>query len=615
MENVITKVFSEMHVGDRLHDFYYYALVKSRFDYIIIIPRKCLTEYKCLCTQYSDMDLRDDKCYMTSKSYIRYKEQMLSEIREGKDISVLIIDDIMMYGRGIKALLKEILEDLDKPLRDAFISKIHVSVFIENASEYEDKNSDWVKAALEEILEDRYNRYFSYKNPRDINRASDLFLESFYASATSNTSFVNTWYCRDNDFIDFSAEKEEIKINDLKIRPKGLQHVIIKSNEDQRRNAFFSCVYYEKQDKQCEPWAEFKCVRVYYNQKLNRAFLVPYVFLKPMSGEQIDNILYILKELLISVNLWSELGNTDQAYILKFEYLTNLLSDCYGAFFYNHYLNSEHSSWNELFEEEMISADFSFGQNNVLHMNELCQKQTDHLWEEITRRCNEIFKQEYAFFEQEEGTADLFMQVIMQIIKQGIKQDEQCEKIMRTILDKANIKDTSLAKDGQGKFFGITTLSMRKVLEQTGNLSPDKPVMLYRELIRHMDQGSASLKIEKLKKNTGRYYGAIMNSGEQAYRIFQEPAALALHYFAEIEENCINLFIKSETEKKIKEFIEAYENTRLPDMISSEELELIRQGIRERKAKYSDYDVVRKNNDSDQRLREKFEQAYKWITY
>jgi len=553
------------------------------------------------------MELSDDKYYMTSKSVIRYKEQMLAEIRDGKDISILIIDDIMMYGRGIRSLLKEILEDLEETLRAAFISKIYVSVFIENANEYENKNNDWVTAALEEILENRYNRYFSYENPRDINRASDLFLESFYASATSNTSFVNTWYCRDDDFIDYIAEKEEIKIKNLKVESNGLHCAMINSNEDQKRNAFFSCVYYEKQDNQDDRWAEFKCVRVYHNRNLKRSFLVPYVFLKPMSGKQIDDILNALKEQLYFVDLWKELGDSDQAYILKYEYLTNLLSDCYGAYFYNQYLNSENKLWQDLFEEEMISADFSFGRNIVLNMGQISQIQTDNLWNDITSRCNGIVNQDYAFFEQEKNAIDLFEQVI--------GEGDQCDKIMRTILDNANRIDTSLAKEGREKFFGIATLSMRKILEQKGNLSLKEPEELYNELIRHMDQGSASLKIEKLSINSDSYYGAVINSGEQAYRIFQEPAALALHYFAEIEGNCINLFMQSETEQKIKEFISIYENLRLPDMASSKELELIRQGIRERRAKYSDYDVVRTNYNEDQRLRERFEQAYEKITY
>lgn len=608
----IGEIFAELGFGETLYEFYREAICTRKYKYIIIVPRKCMTEYKCLCEERKELMFLDHEVYyMTSKSFVQYKDRMIRDY-SGNDAeypSILIIDDIMMHGRGINQILRNLTKDVPTEARQQMINHIYINVFIESNKKFLIDEEFWP------IIEENSDCYFSYNEFRNVLKASDLFLESFYAKLVPNTSFVNAWNCKDASkghrmkrALDAKAKADADKVDGgdffcvYKIREKA----------EQIRHDFHSLIYCAKQEPWIERVAEFSCIRAYYNEKEENIFFVPYVFLKPMTGEQIDHLLAELKKKLALPQIWDEQKADDDMYIFKYEYLTKLLSDCYGVLFMSKYLCDEWDQmehWDDIYQEDEIVTEFTFGKDNVLSMESLCNIIKNSFPDMIQNICKDNPADDIAAFDEEEDSAQLFIEAVDQ-------EWTLYEQILNAFLKYSNLKDEELAEAGKERYFGLSTLRIKNILEERIGLEANKRCELYGEMIRCMDTGTAAVSIKKMQHNKKVYYGAVLNSGEQAYRELQEKNSVAIHYMALIEQDCTNLCIRNQTESIIDAFWKCveynYNYDDLPERLDG--VSEVRRAVKNRGGRYTEMDVERSTSLEEQFCRT-CQEAYKRITY
>lgn len=625
MATSIAEIFADFGFEETLYEFYKRAICTTKYKYVIIVPRKCMTEYKCLCKEYEDLAFQKEEVYyMTSKSFVQYKEQMIEDFTavDNGETFILIIDDIMMHGRGINQVLKNLTKDVPNDVVQRMIEHIYIDIFIESNKKF------LIAEEFLPIMEENSNCYYSYNEFKNVLKASDLFLESFYAQLVPNTSFVNAWYYKDGAkghrmkmVLDEKAKADAYRSDENNF----LRAYSIKTKKEQMKYDFHSLIYFEKQEPWMESVAEFCCIRVYYNEKEDNILLVPYVFLKPMTGEQIDNLLKNFQKVLSLPQIWEERTTNDDMYILKYEYLTKLISDCYGAIFMSRYLHDEWNAmnhWDDIFQEDEIVTEFTFGKKNVLSMEDLCNKMKKGSVDMIKEICRNNPADDINVFDEEEDSGLLFKDAVDQE-NSGKSHEQQeaqvnlsCAQILNTFLKYSNLKDEELASVGEERYFGLSTLRIKNILEERNGLKSEEKSTLYGEMIRCMDIGAASLLIKKLQYKGMLYYGAVLNSGEQAYRELQEKNSVAIHYMALIEQDCHNLCIGNQTEGQIDKFWENVKNDYDIDILSEkfEGISEVRRAIRRRHGSYLEMDIERPA-ERDEQFDKICRETYKKIKY
>lgn len=606
----IADIFTELGVGKELEDFYYNSICTNNYQYVIIVPRKCMTEYKCLCKEHSDWEFHRDVYYMTPKSYIQYKAQIIDEIKRGEDFSILIIDDIMMHGRGIDQVLQNMVTGMSEDIERKMIDRINISVFIES-------NKDFIiDEKFRPILEERSSCYFSYHEFKNVLRASDLFLESFYAKLVPNTSFVNAWYYK--DWQKGHDVREKLGTGNESSKKAVPFCYTIQNKAEQDKYGFRSVVYSEKQENWMENLAEFCCVRYYCNEEGYNPFLIPYAFLRPMTGVQIDSLLERFEKALGIPHVWE--GKSDDFYVLKYEYLTKLVSDCYGIIFMKRYLESCNEnvfSWDSEYIEDDIVSEFTFGRGNILPMEELCKKLGNDPAGKMESICKDFSTDSIEEFKEESNSGRLFEKAVDEADADVSSGPEHLfyQLILDNFLKRSNLQDEKLAEERKERYYGLSTIRIRNILEIRKKLSERGRAELYGEMVRCMDTGTAAISIKRITNKGKVYYGAIVNSGEQAYRELQEKNAVEIHYMALIEQDCRNLCMSRETENKIDDFWKDVEKIRKDTKISFHGIEEVRNAVRERNGKYSEIDIKR-FADTEAESRDKICcEAYRKIEY
>lgn len=608
----IGEIFAELGFGEKLYDFYRKAICTRQYRYVIIVPRKCMTEYKCLCEERKDLAFQAQEVYyMTSKSFVQYKGQMIMDFSANCDEypSVLIVDDIMMHGRGINQILRNLTKDVPSEARRRMINHIYINVFIESNKKF------LIDEEFLPIIEDNSDCYYFYNEFKNVLKASDLFLESFYAKLVPNTSFVNAWYCKDgSEGHRMKAELDAKADNGVK-KSDGEDSIFvykIGEKEDQRKHDFHSLIYCEKQVPWIENVAEFCCIRAYYSEKENKIFFVPYVFLKPMTGKQIDHLLAEFQETLSLPRIWNEQQADDDMYIFKYEYLTKLFSDCYGLLFMSGNLSDEWhrmEHWDDIYREDDIVTEFTFGKDNVLPMEKLYHIIKNGTSDMIHQICWENPADEIAAFDEETDSVRLFIDAVE-------RTNAVYEQTLNIFLKYSSLKDEELAEAGKERYFGLSTMSIKNILEERNRLKEVEKLVLYGEMIRCMDTGTAAVSIKKMQYHNKIYYGAVLNSGEQAYRELQEKNSVAIHFMALIEQDCTNLCIRKQTESIIDAFWKDVECNYKYDDLSErmEGVSEVRRTVRNRCGRYSEMDVER-SVKSDEQFIGICQEAYKKIAY
>lgn len=597
-------VFEEQNLFPSIVEFYK-GVMCNRYKYVIIVPRKCLTEYKCLTLLEEDNFYDDGTVYMTTKGFVRYTEQIRKELEACTDDYIenyiAIVDDIMIYGRGISDFITHFLSHFDQEsgIREKLRRSLYLEVLIESSNKYV------FKRRYEDILDERFGSFHLYYQMPAIKRASDLFIESFYAACVPNTSFVRTWIYKEmNGHYTFNVSECRLDFSEELRNNVALDFISMPSNKAQKQRKFASAVFYEKNKTIFDDISEFSCMRVYHNDGLKKTVLVPYVFLKPLSTGEIDKVLSGLQDKVDSTTIeenniltLTDLhdGSVTDAYVLKYEYLTCLLSDLYGIYMWKNYLGGQQKKWSDVFEDDSNILSFSYGLENVLSMEMMCKVFDSMENIALSEMQNTSFNDRIynLLFKKEQESIELIKEMIS--FGDEIGDSEKELKFVRNYFAKCGEYDEmKAAKEvDEERIWGITTQSLR--CEATNRLGSVQDGEFYTALLNCMDTGVSALTVKPLLGDDDKLQcvAAVLNEGEQAYRIKVDEYMQLLGWLKRIEVDYKNLYMKSRATERIDAFLELAESEFNDPFCMRNDIRKIQRIMQQQNRTYSDIYVYR----------------------
>lgn len=507
----LERSFSEVGLYSDV-DFFYKDLLEQNYRYIILVPRKCLTEFKCI--QLANKKLNTNKSIIVTPSgMVRYVNDIKNDIRRLKDGESLpenylaVVDDILIYGRGIA----RVLDRLFKMFSPEEVAKLREKTYLETL--IESNSCSYIKDRYAEIYNTRCNTVrMGYDRPA-YRRASDLFIQSFYSVPMPNTSFVRSWR--------ISGQNLEDVIR-LFLR-RGVRRKEINQNAVDYRFVFL----FEEDGIFVEQLSCFNCIRVFYNSKTQICNVTPYVFLKTMSESEIDVIFDYFKDVVRCDFLESEKGDdkrSDDIYTLKYQYITMLLSDIYGIYLCSKF--NENGIPDFEMEEDIDILEFTYGKGNVPKLTEIYSIYKDDL---LLSGLNANVQDLENIFNDEEDNLHLAENV----------QKDKVEEFVKEYFAQNGDLDDQKAEEDEERSFGISLDSIKRVALKKCNENFDNSEFFFR-ILECMDSGESSLTIRKVAVNNEKRFTSVLNAGEQAYRIHIDSLMPCFKYLKKIEEDCNN---------------------------------------------------------------------------
>lgn len=532
--------------------FFYRDLLKQEYKYIVIVPRKCLTEFKCI--RLVDQDLSKTKSIITTPSgMVRYIEDIKRDIRNLRDGETLqdnylaVVDDIMIYGRGITRVLNRLYGMFSESEAEKLRQKTYLETLIESNC------ASYIKEHYKDIYEKRFNTVRMGYDRAAYRHVSDLFIKSFYSVPMPNTSFVRSWRfnCKDIDDVialfSQTEKKYDAGISDL---------------ADYR----FTLLY-DKDKQLFEDISEFNCIRVFYNSKTRICSVTPYVFLKAMSDTEIDKAFDLLKDYIPDDLYAHDIGHAkcrSGMYSLKYEYLTMLFSDIYGLLSYRPY--NEVGVEDVEHEDDTDILEFTYGSGNVLSLEQL-----KSLRKILDKPRFSINKETIDRIAKKIGVERESISLIESIQKENVKD------VINEYFARNGEVDDRKAKERKERIWGITLDSIKDVVsKKCGENYKDSEFFFY--ILQCMDSGRAALTIKAIDERDRKLFTSVLNAGEQAYRIHMDPLMECFKYLKKIEEDCNNNLESNKINLMVQKFLNGIQNANL---MSQEDIDMVRTIINE----------------------------------
>lgn len=527
--------------------FFYDDLLKQKYKYVVIVPRKCLTEFKCIRLIEQDL-LETDSIITTPAGMVRYIDDMKQDIRNLKDGETLpdnylaIVDDIMIYGRGITRVLDRLYRMFSESEAQLLRKQTYLETLIESNC------ASYIRKYYHDIYEARFNTVRMGYDRAAYRQVSDLFIKSFYSVPMPNTSYVRSWNFYDKDIEDVLAlfsqtgRKNSAGISDI----EEYKFILL---YDENKHFF-------------ENVSEFNCIRVFYNSQTRICSVTPYVFLKAMSEDEIDTAFDLLKDY-IPNNLYAYKIDDDkyrsEIYSLKYEYLTMLFSDIYGLLSYRPY--NESGVKDVAYEDDADILEFTYGKGNVLGLKEIKSvlKVMDHIQSSLSKW---NIDNSYDEFKVERDAIRLTESI----------QKEDAKDVINEYFAQNGETDDQKAKEGKERIWGITLDSIKKVVSKKCAQNYNDIEFFY-YILQCMDSGKAALTIKVVDEKNRKLYTSVLNAGEQAYRIHMDPLMVCFKYLKKIEEDCNNNLESKKTDLMVQKFLNGVKKENL---MNQEAIDMVR---------------------------------------
>ncbi len=249
METVVMDILDRNY--DLLYDYFCNALDRGE-EYKILRARRCQVLFQLFLPIIlkNEPDIRIHGIFISDHAIAKYKEEILKT-------SALILDDIVIHGRG----LQELYEELDPGYE---YDNIHV--YVHKIARTADAMSKELKDKLE-----RDSEIYDW----EWRELSTQLVNAIYATATPYVSFVETYISGRK--LDLERTGEAFTVSDY-------------TNEDQSRIGTKAYVIFEKEMLPCiiGNGGYDACVRYYENEKMSKTVYVPYVFIKSVTEKDID---------------------------------------------------------------------------------------------------------------------------------------------------------------------------------------------------------------------------------------------------------------------------------------------------------------------------------------
>lgn len=238
---------------DLVYDFFY-AVLASQKQYKILRARRCQVLFYIFLPiiLINEEDLKPVGTFISHNSMIKYKASILNS-------SAVIIDDILIHGRG----LKQIYERLDPRYEHASITTF---VLYKSKEAGQNNGPFWRKLrCVREVFDWEWIAL------------SCQFVNMIYASTSPYISFVGSYV--KNGAWDYNICENTFEVHK-------------NTNDAQRQQGEDVFILYEK-DTVLPLFANISydcCLRIYENKKIEKVTCIPYVFLKNIDCETSKNL-------------------------------------------------------------------------------------------------------------------------------------------------------------------------------------------------------------------------------------------------------------------------------------------------------------------------------------
>lgn len=244
IEQVIMSILDRNY--DLLYDYFCNALEREE-EYKILRARRCQVLFLIFLPVIlkNEPDIQIHGIFISNHAIAKYKEDILR-------LSAVILDDIVIHGRG----LQELYEELD----EEFLND-NIHVYVHKVSRNADAMADKLKKKLESD-----SKIFDW----EWRELSTQLVNVIQATAAPYVSFVEAYISSRN--IDLEKADDRFIIYD-------------NTNNDQKRVGAGAYVIFEKDalPSVFQSGGYDACIRCYESKKMKKAVYMPYVFMKAFS--------------------------------------------------------------------------------------------------------------------------------------------------------------------------------------------------------------------------------------------------------------------------------------------------------------------------------------------
>lgn len=237
---------------DLLYDFFCNILERKE-EYKILKARRCQVLFQI----FVPIILKNEPriCvrgkFISDHAIAKYRDEILVS-------SAVILDDILIHGRGLQELYDEL---------DASYKNENIHVYVHKMSREADSMDQKLKVKVEtdSVIFDWEWRELSTQ-----------LVNVIQATATPYVSTIGTYISKNRLNLDLAKEFFEIHDN---------------ANRDHKRGGTEAIVLFEKEPLPAifQAWGYDACIRCYANERMIKTAYVSYVFFKPCSSIDIDN--------------------------------------------------------------------------------------------------------------------------------------------------------------------------------------------------------------------------------------------------------------------------------------------------------------------------------------
>lgn len=501
---------------DGLYD-YFLSAIEKNYTYIILMSRRCMVLFQLFLffIVLDETEIEIKSIILSDKAIPWYRKKIKSED------TVLIIDDVIVHGRAL-SMLHSLLEHQCK---------------IENSEIWGYVSSEDLEC-FPERLRKRLTVFYEASR-KEWRNLSNRLVSSIFAANVPYTSFVTAFYqYGDSTWLDKLFENTNWKMypmTNVSQKEENLQAEMYFENSWDRPGLFKSLSIDE-------------CIRVYKNPTINKVTVIPYVFVRNMGKEDLQNIFTTIGILLPekycclkNVFLSGENAFENPVNEYKMRVLTCILSNIYWKSVKQRY-QIDSTELNILYTDK-DTLELSFG-------SEITEEISSISLSEIEKILN---YQPTVFCNTEED------EQLKQVLEKHVNESETWKD---GYFYEAWSIDEDLAKQCKKRKQG---LSIECFIEKCKAVTDDIREIL-KELVGKWDSGVAAANY--VIASEGSFVGCMITSGEQSYRIILERNPFPMYALIFISE-----FITKGDAKRENKKYEEYRVRKLEqflDLIKSE---------------------------------------------
>lgn len=482
---------------------YFDKILRKEFQYIVLMSRRCLVLYQLYTTLFEKQmeDIQKKSIVMSDKA-LPYYWPFLE-----KNSKLAIVDDIVVHGRTV-CKIYDLIENERKD--------IEIQIFGYTANQDVD--------CIPESLNNIFNiSYFSSTN--EWRKLSNHIVDAIIASNIPYTSFITSFF--------------QYKVPSLMDALRKREGLIVVENTDvtQKEQGVLSYCVYEKNWEKPELFKEIslgECIRFYWNQKIEKLTVIPYVFIKTLTETEMQALerqcevslqedFVHTNEMLRQTYCGAALENsekTDMEKQLK-DYKMRLFTCILSNYYWKRFLSRYDMPTPEFTDEDTLNK--SFGKpvaKELLCVNESNIKKL--ISSGIGVSLNENKKSVSAYKERKEDW-------------------------IRDYFFKAWVEDESRAQKKEERVSGML---LDTFVSMVWGESPKSFYNMLAKLVNCWDVGiaAANYSYHANKKTIGCY----ITPGEQSYKIMLEQNPIVINSLIEVS----NLVTRSDAKRENKTFEE-----------------------------------------------------------